>query len=70
MSTPNFINDLTDISIKILQSENKMEFLQESLQNINKCLPATVYVPILSKSQRNYMVLNIAEKESRLFITA
>jgi hypothetical protein len=47
-----------------------MEFLQESLQNINKCLPATVYVPILSKSQRNYMVLNIAEKESRLFITA
>jgi hypothetical protein len=50
MSTPNFINDLTDISIKILQSENKMEFLQESLQNINKSLPATVYVPILSKS--------------------
>jgi hypothetical protein len=31
MSTPYFINDLTDISLRILQSENKMEFLQESL---------------------------------------
>lgn len=31
MSTPYFINDLTDISLKILQSDEKMKFLQESL---------------------------------------
>lgn len=64
------INDLTDISVKILKSENKLKFLQDSLQKINKNLPATCYVPILSKFQRNYMALNIVEKESRLFITA
>jgi hypothetical protein len=27
-------------------------------------------LPILNKYQRNYMILNIVEKESRLFITA
>lgn len=64
------INDLTDISVKILKSENKMKFLHESLAKINKNLPATAYVPILSKLHRNYMALNIAEQESRLFITA
>lgn len=37
---------------------------------MNENLPATCYIPILSKSQRNFMVLNIAEAESRLFITA
>jgi hypothetical protein len=28
------------------------------------------YVPLLSKLHRNYMILNIAELESRLFVTA
>ena len=37
---------------------------------MNKNLPATCYIPILSKFHRNYMALNIVEKESRLFITA
>jgi len=70
MSTPNFINDLTDISVKILSSENKEKFLSGNLQKINKSLPAATYVPILSNFQRNYMVLNVAHQESRLFITA
>lgn len=47
-----------------------MKFLHSELSKINKNLPATVYIPILSKLLRNYMVLNIAEQESRLFITA
>ena len=47
-----------------------MYFLLENLKKINKTLPATIYIPFLSKFQRNYMVLQIAEFESRLFITA
>ena len=47
-----------------------MKYLQESLQKINKNLPATVYIPFLSKLHRNHIVLNICEQESRLFITA
>ena len=30
-STPNFINDLTQISIKVVKSDKKMKFLHESL---------------------------------------
>lgn len=70
MSTPSFISDLTDISVRILKSDNKEKFLSDNLQKMNKSLPATTYTPILSNFQRNYMVLNIAHQESRLFITA
>lgn len=69
-STPNFISDLTEISISVLHAENKMEFLYQSFGQMNKNLPATCYLPVFNKSQRNYMVLRIAEQESRLFITA
>ena len=31
MSTPQFISDLTDISIRILKSENKEKFLSDNL---------------------------------------
>jgi hypothetical protein len=37
---------------------------------MNKNLPATAYIPFLSGFHRNKMILNIAELESRLFITA
>jgi len=38
---------------------------------MNKSLPATTYMPILSSTfARNFMILNIAYPESRLFITA
>ena len=69
-SSLNLVSDLTDISVQILRSENKMTFLQKALIDINKNLPAATYLPILQKSLRNYSVLNILEKESRLFITA
>lgn len=69
-STPNFINDLTEISVNILQSQDKMKFLHNSLKKINQNLPALCYLPVLSKNQRNYMILKVAEMESRLFITA
>lgn len=69
-STPNFINDLTEISMNILHSQDKMKFLHNSLKKINQNLPALCYLPVMNKNQRNYMVLKIAEMESRLFITA
>lgn len=47
-----------------------MKFLHNSLKKMNQNLPALSYLPVLSKNQRNYMILKIAEQESRLFITA
>lgn len=71
MSTPNFVNDLTEICVAILTSEgDKMQFLQSQLERMNENLPASVYVPVLSKAQRNYMVLNLIPNECRLFFTA
>ena len=36
---------------------------------MNKFLPASVYIPFVSDSLRNYTVLNIVTSESRLFLT-
>lgn len=69
-STPNFIEDLTTISVKVLKSHNKMKFMKKCFSIMNKNLPAACYMPILSKEQRNYMILGICPSETRLFITA
>lgn len=69
-STPNFISDLTEVSVAILSSQDKMKFLHNSLRKMNQNLPALCYLPLLSRNQRNFIVLRIAEMESRLFITA
>ena len=69
-SSINFIDDLTDISKELAKSENKKEFLIKSLQRMNVNLPATAYIPIISKFQRNYMILNICEEESKMIVTA
>jgi len=70
LSTPIFLEDLTDISEKLMLSKNKLEYLKRSLQRMNQNLPAACYMPILKESQRNFMILNIAEQESRMFVTA
>lgn len=40
------------------------------MHTINKSLPATAYIPILTGAQRNYMVLQVVPEDCRLFITA
>eukprot|EP00347_Sterkiella_histriomuscorum_P015790 403355671 len=68
-STLNFIKDLTDLSVDILDSSDKMQSLKDGLHEINKQLPATVYIPFVSNSTRNHAVLNICVDESRMFLT-
>ena len=59
MSTPFFIFSLTQLSSIILNSSNREEALFEGLQKINLHLPANVYIPFVSASMRNYVVLHI-----------
>jgi len=40
------------------------------MKEINQSFPAACYIPIFSKGCRNFMVLNIVEEETRLFVTA
>lgn len=55
MSTPNFLNELTTLSVNIMAFENKDEKLKEGLQVINSKLPAAVYLPFTnSKYNINY----------------
>ena len=68
-STPNFIHALTTISLKVLESQNKMQSLMDGIAAVNKNLPASVYIPFVNSAWRNYCVLNIVESESKLFLT-
>lgn len=54
LSTPKFIEDLTKICEMVLEcQDDREEFLKEKLQEINKSLPATVYVPTISDANRH-----------------
>ena len=68
-STPNFIQALTEISLQVLVAEEKKPSLLAGLAEINKHLPASVYIPFVNSAWRNYCVLNIVENESKLFLT-
>ena len=73
MSTPCFIKSLTDISHKLsfmnaTPDEKKTQLIKD-LQKVNENLPASVYIPFVNNSARNFAVLHIAALESRIFQT-
>ena len=53
MSTPSFIKYLTDLSIVILSTENKLEMLKNELRQLNLKLPATVYIPFFAGNNKH-----------------
>jgi len=70
LSTPSFIKTLTDLSDDVMKYQTpkeKKHFLKKQLCQINKKLPAQVYIPFVSKAMRNYAVLNIAVEEAKIF---
>ena len=71
-STPNFIAALTNLCITVLEQpefDQKLQTLLDGLAVINKSLPSSVYIPFVNEAWRNYCVLNIVGKESKLFVT-
>ena len=70
MSTPNFVDKLTDLATDLLarpSAQLKRQKLREGLTEINSCLPAQVYVPLLAS--RHKAVLSVQIDETRLYIT-
>ena len=70
MSTPNFVEKLTDLARDLLARPStllKRQRLRDGLTEINACLPAQVYVPLLAA--RHKAVLSIQIDETRLYIT-
>jgi len=70
---------LTDISVQLTDKsktkEEKEAMLRDELVKLNGHLPASVYIPFVNRkfsitlveSIRNYAVLHIPPKESRVF---
>ena len=61
---------MTDLSISVLTEQgDKKAALLKGIDKINEKLPSSVYIPFVRNNLRNYAVLNICEKECKLFIT-
>lgn len=72
LSTPRFMKTLTDLSDEVMKqptNKEKLRFLKQQLCEINKRLPAQVYIPFVNKSMRNYAILNIVAEEAIVFKT-
>jgi hypothetical protein len=55
--------------MKYTTSDEKKLFLKKRLCEINRMLPAQVYIPFVNKSMRNYAILNICAEEAKIFQT-
>ena len=60
---------MTEISDELITQPNQSLYLRDSLKEVNKQLPASVYIPFVALSMRNYAVLHIVADESRIFRT-
>lgn len=69
LSTPKFVKYLCDIAEHISESTNREEALVDELRTLNNYLPASVYIPFVQNSYRNYAVLHVPPRESRVFPT-
>ena len=69
LSTPFFIFSLTNLWNIILHARSREEALFDGLQRINMHLPANVYIPFVTSSMRNYVVLHIKVMEAKVFVT-
>ena len=71
LSNINFIDKLCNICevMRIAPAEKQLGILQNELSKINKLLPSNIYIPFLSESIRNYIIVHIPVTETRIFRT-
>jgi phosphatidylinositol 4-kinase len=71
LSNVNFIDKLSNICeiMRIAPPENQMEILYKEINSINKLLPSNLYIPFLSNTIRNYIIVHIPVSETRIFRT-
>ena len=67
MSTPSFWEEMVRIGKDITYSSPRIVGLRKELREINKKLPAAVYLPFLKF--RNYVVVNINVETAKVFAT-
>ena len=67
MSTPRFWEEMVRIGHDMVHSTPKIVGLRRELREINRRLPAAVYIPFLKL--RNCVVLNINVETAKVFVT-
>jgi hypothetical protein len=60
---------LTDISLALITQPDRQAYLKEELSKINRRLPASVYIPFVNSTIRNYTILHIVIAEAKVFQT-
>lgn len=71
LSNINFIDKLSNICelMRIAPPDDQMEILCKEINSINKLLPSNLYIPFLSNTIRNYIIVHIPVSETRIFRT-
>ena len=71
MSGINFIETLCNICerTKEIPNEAQLGFIRKEITEINKTLPANIYIPFLKDSIRNYIICHIPVTELKIFRT-
>lgn len=69
MSTPSFWFDLIKIGNDLAHCTPKIVGLKNSLREMNRKLPAAVYIPFFRHSLRYYTILNVDVEHARVFST-
>jgi len=71
VSNINFIDYLCNICevMRVTEMENQLKLLQTELHKLNKNLPSNIYIPFLSETIRNYIIVHIPVSETKIFKT-
>ena len=71
LSTINFVDHLCNICEILISSplDNQLKVLQNEIMKVNKVLPSNVYLPFMSETIRNYVIVHIPVSEARIFRT-
>lgn len=69
LSTPKFVEYLSDLSSDLLMRDDKIEKLREELKKLNEKLPANIYIPFVTHRIRSDVVLRIPPQEAKVFVT-
>ena len=71
LSSINFYDNLCNICeiMRVAPIESQLKLLHSELCKINMLLPSNIYIPFLSDTIRNYVIVHIPVSETRIFRT-
>jgi phosphatidylinositol 4-kinase len=71
LSVIHFYDNLCNICeiMRVAPEQKQLQILQSELLKVNQLLPSNVYIPFLSETIRNYIIVHIPVSETKIFRT-